>query len=57
MSSKDRNPRVRELREAIEYADKLSMHVLQASGGTSAKSPRELAGVLMPAALAAVTQA
>jgi hypothetical protein len=57
MSSKDRNPRVRELREAIEYADKMSMHALQASGGTSVKSPRDLAGLLMPAALTGVTQA
>lgn len=47
MSSKHRNPIVIETRHAIEYGDRISMYVLDASGGKSQKPPLDLADVLI----------
>lgn len=50
MSSKHRNPIVIETRHAIEYGDRISMYVLDASGGKSQKPPLDLADVLIGSA-------
>lgn len=47
MSSKHRNPIVIETRHAIEHGDRISMYVLDASGGKSQKPPLDLADVLI----------
>ncbi len=52
MSSKHRNPIVIETRHAVEYGDRISMYVLDASGGKSQKPPLDLADVLIGSARA-----
>ena len=47
MGSKNRNPLVIETRTAIDYGDRISMYVLDASGGKSQRAPLDLADVLI----------